>query len=851
MDEIFADSKFLEAESLTCLTSALAWAAGPGGAAGAAEKMAQTIGGASFEGTTTTAAGGDPDAMPLDAMDEGTALFCLDALVGVTLRNRDRARLTLPRCYAFLRAVVRGAKTPGPLAERAIFELLRIARKLLPYKEDLTDELLDALRLNFALEPAVADACIERIAAAPAFADVAGAVVSAKGWDTVYAPMASARHPDAAKHGFDAVRGIVRVPEVDPKETRSARPENDEDHASGPLARTRVRPWNARPALEALGAFADSRQGGDERSIHAVGLIADVAHALCEMCDGAADDGAIAVRHAALYAPPGSPATNSPAEALAHLRAETLEGAWADCVPAQAHRDVRRATRFATTRSSRYARRPRRGRPGGAAALDAADGRRPPSDAGDLGEVRGGGGRAGSAARVRAHRSWPCRASRRRSHAPPRDAGEREQRGFAAAWGRRRPHALGRRCRAGGGAAGGGARAAKNMLLVAAARVLAPGAGGALGDDLETSRRDRPGAHARHRRRELTETETETRGGRARGETTRGGAAPRARDCENNFRALGRKHQQQSSLTARFERRERPTRRPNHARVSPPAGDSKLGVPANTRTGPADDEAFARVVRAGSSRRATRSPPSQCPPPSAPSPRRASPRAPPGPSPLVRPSAVRDARIASTPRAFWRARVILFERTTTPTPIARLSPATPESLTEPLVLLPPAPQAPPSVPRRSSGVRPRGRPPRRSPRRPRRGRPRRPRRPGDPPPDASVAAPGWLARRRPRRGGGQRRPRGRVRHHAPGRLLRSLLRRRPRRVRIPPHHGRDELRVLAGELPLRHRRQTAPPRSRPRSRKSRRSEGEGTRRSRASPSDRRRPIKATSGRLNE
>ena len=227
----------------------------------------------------------------------------------MTLRNRDRARLTLPRCYAFLRAVVRGAKTPGPLAERAIFELLRIARRLLPYKEDLTDELLDALRLMFALEPAVADACIERIARElAALVDVAGdAVVSAKGWDTVCKLlMASARHPDAAKHGFDAVRGIVRrTPEVDPKETRSARPENDEDHTSGPLARTRVRPWNARPALEALAAFADSRQGGDERSIHAVGLIADVAHALCEMCDGAADDGAIAVRHAALYAPPG------------------------------------------------------------------------------------------------------------------------------------------------------------------------------------------------------------------------------------------------------------------------------------------------------------------------------------------------------------------------------------------------------------------------------------------------------------------------------------------------------------------------------------------------------------------
>ena len=493
VDEIFADSKFLEAESLTCLTSALAWAAGPGGAAGAAEKMAQTIGGASFEGTTTTAAGGDPDAMPLDAMpldamDEGTALFCLDALVGVTLRNRDRARLTLPRCYAFLRAIVRGAKTPGPLAERAIFELLRIARRLLPYKEDLTDELLDALRLMFALEPAVADACIERIARElAALVDVAGdAVVSAKGWDTVCKLlMASARHPDAAKHGFDAVRGIVRrTPEVDPKETRSARPANDEDHTSGPLARTRVRPWNARPALEALGAFADSRQGGDERSIHAVGLIADVAHALCEMCDGAADDGAIAVRHAALYAPPGSPATNSPAEALAHLRAETLEGAWADC--------VRELRRIATSEARDAV------RDDAVLTLQrvvlAADGLRAPAahwmrlmddvllpTLGDLGEAcaaaGGGGGERGAAFERTALLAVSCVAKTFLMRLPAmlESASSAE---FAAAWGK----ALDRMRSVGDAARGEELReavpeAAKNMLLVAAAQgVLAPGA---------------------------------------------------------------------------------------------------------------------------------------------------------------------------------------------------------------------------------------------------------------------------------------------------------------------------------------------------------------------------------------
>jgi brefeldin A-resistance guanine nucleotide exchange factor 1 len=87
VDEVFADSKFLEAESLLHMVRALTWAAGPAGAAGAGAAISENGGGGSaMDGAVS-------------AEDEDTALFCLDILIAVTLRNRDRIRLLLPHVY--------------------------------------------------------------------------------------------------------------------------------------------------------------------------------------------------------------------------------------------------------------------------------------------------------------------------------------------------------------------------------------------------------------------------------------------------------------------------------------------------------------------------------------------------------------------------------------------------------------------------------------------------------------------------------------------------------------------------------------------------------------------------------
>ena len=81
-------------------------------------------------------------------------------MVGVTLRNRDRVRTCLPLVYGLLRQLVQTAKTRARWRS-APSSRFSGSRRLLPHKEDLADELLDSLRLMFALEPAVADAFLE------------------------------------------------------------------------------------------------------------------------------------------------------------------------------------------------------------------------------------------------------------------------------------------------------------------------------------------------------------------------------------------------------------------------------------------------------------------------------------------------------------------------------------------------------------------------------------------------------------------------------------------------------------------------------------------------------------------
>lgn len=227
--EIFSDTKFLELESLTYLMRALVWAAG------------------------------DPALVSATADDEDAAIFCLDAMFMVTMRNRDRVHAALPILTTYLGEILRAAKKPSPACEIIVFELIRLCVVLIPNDEDVADDLVESLRLFFSLEPTVADAFFSRIAAQIDSLIEVGArnIKTQQSWDTLCKLlMASALHPGAAEKGFSALSRIMREA-------------------------ANVNAVNVRSCLEAASSFVDSEQGGDERSIAALQLLSDANVAVC------------------------------------------------------------------------------------------------------------------------------------------------------------------------------------------------------------------------------------------------------------------------------------------------------------------------------------------------------------------------------------------------------------------------------------------------------------------------------------------------------------------------------------------------------------------------------------------
>ncbi|MCD7456350.1 hypothetical protein HAX54_031392 [Datura stramonium] len=89
--------------------------------------------------------------------DEDTAVFCLELLITITLNNKDRISLLLQEVYEHIAIIVHSIVMPCALIEKAIFGLLCIFLGLLPYKENLLDELLRSLQHILKLDARVAD----------------------------------------------------------------------------------------------------------------------------------------------------------------------------------------------------------------------------------------------------------------------------------------------------------------------------------------------------------------------------------------------------------------------------------------------------------------------------------------------------------------------------------------------------------------------------------------------------------------------------------------------------------------------------------------------------------------------
>ncbi|CAL1395026.1 unnamed protein product [Linum trigynum] len=222
VDSIFTESKFLQAESLLQLARALIWAAGR------------------------------PQKGNSSPEDEDTAVFCLELLIAITLNNRDRIALLWQGVYDHISNIVQSTVMPCALVEKAVFGLLRICQRLLPYKENLADELLRSLNLVLKLDARVADAYCEQITQEVSRLVKANAthIKSGSGWRTITSLLSiTARHPEASEAGFDALLFIMS---------------NGGAHLS---------PANYILCIDASRQFAESRVGQAERSLKALDLM--------------------------------------------------------------------------------------------------------------------------------------------------------------------------------------------------------------------------------------------------------------------------------------------------------------------------------------------------------------------------------------------------------------------------------------------------------------------------------------------------------------------------------------------------------------------------------------------------
>ncbi|KAK8652507.1 hypothetical protein V6N13_126538 [Hibiscus sabdariffa] len=182
IDNIFMESKFLQSESLLQLVEALILAAGQ-----------FSKGSGLIE-------------------DEDSAVFCLELLIAITLNNRDRILIIWKNVYEHISDIVHQKVVPCALVEKAVFGLFKICQRLLPYKENLTNELLKSMQLMLKLDARVAEAYCEPITQEVMRLVQVNArhIRSHSGWHTIISLLyISARYPEASESGFEALSFIM------------------------------------------------------------------------------------------------------------------------------------------------------------------------------------------------------------------------------------------------------------------------------------------------------------------------------------------------------------------------------------------------------------------------------------------------------------------------------------------------------------------------------------------------------------------------------------------------------------------------------------------------------------------
>lgn len=154
---LFEDSKFLHIDSLLELSKALAQQS---------------------HARSAALADGPPS--------EGATVVFLELLCNVTLWNHDRIGLLWQNMYNHLVELIAGVADPTPLVRRAVVNLLRLARRLLR-KDDVCAQVVDSVRILYALHPAVQAVVADHVAAGivALIKDNSVYIERSGGWDAV------------------------------------------------------------------------------------------------------------------------------------------------------------------------------------------------------------------------------------------------------------------------------------------------------------------------------------------------------------------------------------------------------------------------------------------------------------------------------------------------------------------------------------------------------------------------------------------------------------------------------------------------------------------------------------------
>lgn len=192
--QLFADSKFLLEGSLVELANAI-------------HSYAGTLPPPVVKGNNS------------HAEELSCAEMCLELLLALALCNRDRLPLVWPRVHDLLAVIMdEGSfKLNNSLLERAVFGLLRVCQRLLPYKEDGAEALMQSMKLICGLHSSVIWDLAE-----PLSAELLSLVKSSAtyihtpdGWETVCMLLVTTSiHPRATANSFEALRSVCSTPQL-------------------------------------------------------------------------------------------------------------------------------------------------------------------------------------------------------------------------------------------------------------------------------------------------------------------------------------------------------------------------------------------------------------------------------------------------------------------------------------------------------------------------------------------------------------------------------------------------------------------------------------------------------------